>query len=177
MNNFQPQSEKQANKTIKLIKVAGAKLDERIHEVAVQGIAHCLAYGDTTIVSNLSKTMPKSSRGNALKSYITKHLPVVWDNKAHTDGGFKLKKGHGLKDIHWCKKLETVLLANESPFYLKEDKEASVWNPNAALESFIKKFAKAQEESNAALDPDLVEALEAMVANQVTSESLLSEVA
>lgn len=158
-NVFTPKSEKEANQVIKLIKDAGVKLDARIHDTAVQGIAHCLAYGDTTIVSNLAKAMPKSARGNALKYFITQHLPVEWNKKAHGDGGFKLKKDHGLQELHWCKKLEIVLNANASPFYNKEDKEASVFNPNTSVLTLLKRTDK----EHIAFTSDSVRALEKLL--------------
>ena len=84
---------KQAKQTIKLIATAGEKLDERIHLVAVSGLAHFQDHGDTTAITELSKAMPKSARGNRLKQYIQEFAPVKWDSKAFEGtGGFVIKK-------------------------------------------------------------------------------------
>lgn len=167
---------KDAKKTIQLIATAGRKLDERIHTVAVSGVAHCLQHKDTTLISDLVKAMPKSARGNALKFFITKHLPVVWDNKAHKTGGFKLSKEHGIDSMSAFEKIAKVKLADAEPFYMKEDKEANVWNPNAALTAYIKKLSKFAETHSVQLDQELLDTLNNLSSNKgeyITSEDLL----
>lgn len=152
---------KEGKKTIKLILEAGQKLDERIHSVAVSGIAHCLQHKDTTLISELVHAMPKSARGNALKFFLTKYLPIKWDNKAHGGkGGYKLNKDHGIDSMHWAQKAATVLAADAAPFYMKEDKEASVFNPNSSVVALVNKMKK----EHAPFTANGVRALESLLA-------------
>lgn len=152
---------KEGKKTITLISDAGKKLDERIHLVAVSGIAHCLQHKDTTLISELVHAMPKSARGNALKFFLTKYLPIKWDSKAHGGkGGYKLNKDHGIDSMHWAQKAATVLAADASPFYMKEDKEASVFNPNNSVVALVNKMKK----EHTAFNAEGVAALESLLA-------------
>lgn len=136
------QSIKAGRKTIKLISEAGKKLDTRIHEVGVAGVAHFLQHGDTTLISELVHAMPRSARGNALKFWITKHLKTVkWDAKACGGlGGYKgkmLTNEDGLP-LHSFAKIHIIKQAMAMPFYEKEDKEASVWNEGKNVANFLK---------------------------------------
>lgn len=152
---------KQGKAQTALISSTGKKLDAAIHLVGVSGIAHCLAHSDTTLISELCRAMPKSSRGNALKFWFTKHLSIEWKAKAHGGaGGFVVKKDHGMKDMHWAEKAAIVIAANAKPFYEKEDKEASVYNPNATLLSMVKRVSK----DHVAFDEASVTALEQLLA-------------
>lgn len=133
-------------KTIKLISDAGKKLDERIHQVGVAGIAHFLKHGDTTLISELCHAMPKSARGNALKFWITKHIAVKWSTKAHNGKGGYVKNGD--MDLTPMQKVALVTRANDAPFYMKEDKEASVWNPETSILNLVKKLEAYKKEHN-----------------------------
>jgi len=147
-----------ANSTIKLIQTAGAKLDQRIHEVAVSGLYHFFTCGDNTILSNLVKAMPKSTRGNALKFWISQHSnnALRWDNKAHDGtGGYKGKK----PDIQTEQVNELVQAGYDAPFYFKEDKEASVWNPNASIYNLVKKINAEREKGALTIEEDALKAL------------------
>ena len=162
---------KQAQRDVKLISAAGKKLDERIHNVAVSGVAHCLMYGDTTLISDLCRAMPKSGRGNALKQWFTKYLPVEWKAKAHGGkGGFSLKSNHGLRDMHWALKIATTITANGDKFYDKPDTEASVFNPNGSVTSLLNRVKK----DHVAFNQSSVDGLKALLA---LAEKEVSEVA
>lgn len=157
---------KQANKSITLISAAGAKLDERIHTVGVAGIAHFLQHGDTTLISELCHAMPRSGRGNALKQWITKHVAVKWNAKAHGGKGGYVKKEHSAEKqaiMSSWHKVAIIMQAMKEPFYLKEDKEASVWNEQGAIVSLVKRLAKkAEEETLSAEGVALLEAYKAV---------------
>jgi len=136
---------KKCKETTTLISKAGVKLDQRIHDVAVSGIAHWLQCGDNTILTELVKAMPKSGRGNALKFFISKHTKgmLKWDSKANNGtGGYKGKK----LDVNSWEKIAIVMDANKAPFYMKEDKEPSVWNEKAAVLSLVAKLKKHAKE-------------------------------
>lgn len=138
---------KQANKTIKLISEAGRKLDQRIHDVAVSGLAHFLQHGDTTLISELCHAMPRSARGNALKFWMTKHSRngIKWNAKAHNGKGGWTKAKNAPELSSW-EKLAIITVAMKEPFYLKEEKEPSVWNERAAVLSLVKKLKEFSEE-------------------------------
>jgi hypothetical protein len=139
-------SMKEGLRTIKLISEAGVKLDKRIHDVGVAGVAHFLQHGDTTLISELCHAMPRSSRGNALKFWITKNIRVKWSTKAHNGKGGFVKNGD--MDLNNWGKIAVVMAADAAPFYLKEDKEAAAWNPNASILSLVKRLEKFKEEHN-----------------------------
>ena len=141
-----------------LIAKAGVKMDERIHITGCAGLFHFMQHGDLTVLTQLSKAMPKSGRGNALKFWITKHVPVKWNAKAYKGaGGFIVDKK---RDAITGEDQDAVMLeATMSPFYLKEDKEASVWNPNTAIISLVKKLEHAKEGNTLSIDASAIEAL------------------
>jgi len=134
---------KQSKETTELILQAGTKLDEHIHAVGVAGIAHFLQHGDKDVLTNLVKAMPKSSRGNALKLWITKHVKVRWNKKAYAGLGGYVGK---MPQINSFAKIAIVMAANAEPFYEKKDTEASVWNEKAAVLSLVKKLQAFSEE-------------------------------
>jgi len=129
---------KQSNKTITLISNAGKKLDERIHQVGVSGIAHFLQHGDLTVLTGLAKAMPRSSRGNALKFWITKNVKVKWSSTAYSGKGGFVKNGD--TELSSWDKFGIVVQADASPFYAKKDKEASQWNPDTSILSLVNKL-------------------------------------
>ncbi len=128
---------KQAKKTIGLIAANGRKLDERIHTVGCSGLYHFQEHQDTTILTDLVKAMPKSSRGNALKYWITQHSNVKWSKKAFGGEGGFVKDGQEVQ--------VDLAHAVEHPFYEKTDTEQSAFNPDSRVKSFIKAFQKAIE--------------------------------
>ena len=151
---------KQAQATIKLIVSGGKKLDERIHQVGVSGLAHYKEHGDTSTLTALADAMPKSSRGNALKYWITKNANVKWDKKAFNGkGGFvKAKKGEE------C--IANVIEASESPFWEKTDTEQSVFDAKkavSAFHAFVKKCKNAIEDGSINVD-DLPEDVRTAIA-------------
>lgn len=128
---------KQARRTISLIASAGAKLDERIHQVGVSGLDHYRNNGDTTALTELVKAMPRSARGNALKYWCTKYANIRWDSKAFAKtGGFVKKSKSADIECH-------VEEAMANPFYNKEDKEPAKFNPQSRTKAFISAFSKA----------------------------------
>lgn len=153
---------KQANKSISLISQAGRKLDERIHVVAVSGLAHFLQHGDTTLLTNLCHAMPKSGRGNALKFWITKHVRVKWSTKAHGGEGGFVKNGD--LDLNSWAKIALVEKAALDPFYNKEDAEPKAWNPNASILNLVKKLNAYKEEHNLQLPEETKAALTRAIA-------------
>ena len=148
---------KQSNKAIKLISVAGKKLDERIHTVGLSGIAHFLQHGDLTILTGLSNAMPKSARGNALKFWITKHVKVKWNAKAYAGLGGFVKNGD--TDLNAWDKIAILKSADLHPFYEKEDKEASQWNPETAILSLVKKLEGFKQEHELKLTAEAKQSL------------------
>lgn len=148
---------KQANKENKLIATAGKKLDERIHLVGVSGIAHFLQHGDLTVLTNLCHAMPKSARGNALKFWITKHVKVKWDSKAYEGKGGWKKNGD--TELSSWDKIAITMNANAEPFYHKEDKEASVFNPNVSILNLVKKLNAYKQEHSLEVNEDVKRAL------------------
>lgn len=148
---------KDSNKQIKLISVAGKKLDERIHQVGLSGLAHFLQHGDLTILTGLSKAMPKSTRGNALKFWITKYAKVKWNAKAYNGTGGFVKNGD--TDLSSWDKIAIIMQADANPFYDKEDKEASQWNPEAAILSLVKKLEGFKQEHELKLSRETQQAL------------------
>lgn len=140
---------KEALRSITLISAAGKKLDERIHAVAVSGVAHFLLHSDTTLVSELCHAMPRSGRGNALKFWITKNIPVKWNAKAHGGKGGYVKdkaRAEAMEPLTSWNKLAIIIEAQAEPFYKKEDKEPSVWNDKAAVMSLVAKLKKHSKE-------------------------------
>lgn len=149
---------KQCNKTTTLIAQAGRKLDERIHAVAVSGLAHFLQHGDNTVLTNLVKAMPKSARGNALKFFISKHTKgsLQWKASAHNKtGGYVGKK---LEISSW-EKIAIVLDAEAEPFYKKEDTEKAEWNPQASVLSLVAKLNKYKQDHSLTLTEESKQAL------------------
>ena len=134
-------SMKESNRITGLILNAGKKLDERIHNVAVSGLAHWYTSGDNTILTNLVKAMPKSGRGNALKYWISEHSNngLKWDKKAHNGtGGYKGKK----PELKGFTSLCVVLKADSKAFHIKEDREPTVWNDKNSVLSLVAKLKK-----------------------------------
>jgi hypothetical protein len=128
----------QTIKAINLIRQAGAKLDERVHQVACSGLAHYAENADTTALSLLVKAMPKSGRTNALKYWITQHANVRWDSKAGPD-----KTGFYVKAVAGAEVIVDLDHAIEHPFWEKKDTEQSVFNAESRVKSFITAFTKA----------------------------------
>ena len=124
---------KESMKAIKLIAVAGKKLDERIHEVGVSGLAHCLEHGDSTALTALCNAMPKSARGNALKEWITEHAPLAWVNAKQA------WKGNGKFEGN----MDDVLAhAYANPFYNKKDTAPSVFNADKYMQTVVARLIK-----------------------------------
>ena len=132
---------KQSLKTIKLIYQAGAKLDERIHQVGCSGLSHFLETGDLTALTELTHAMPKSSRGNALKYWVTKHANVKWNTKAYAGaGGWVIKKKGSERDVQ----LQDAI---DNPFWNKEDKESAAFTDIHKLIASVKsRIAKALDD-------------------------------
>lgn len=138
---------KDATKTIKLIRDAGKKLDERIHLVGVSGMAHFLGIdgegnvindgGDLTALTDLTHAMPRSARGNAFKYWVTKHLPVKWDKKAYGGQGGWKKNGSFEGDA-----FEVLQAAHAAPFYMKEDTEQAEFDADKYLNTVAGKLRK-----------------------------------
>lgn len=130
---------KESHNTIKLIAQAGAKLDARIHIVALSGLSHWMNCGDNSILSSLVHAMPKSARGNALKFWISKHSAngLKWHSQAHEGkGGYKGQ----MPTLTDEEKQNILAQADAAPFYMKEDKEPSVFNDKASIIHLIKKL-------------------------------------
>lgn len=72
-------------KEIKAIKVAGKKLQERIHTVAVSIMARWAETGDRrpmlTNINALVSAMPEMGRANALKAWAQLHLQLGYEGK------------------------------------------------------------------------------------------------
>lgn len=138
---------KDSTKTIKLIRDAGKKLDERIHLVGVSGMAHFFGIdgdgnvvndgGDLTALTDLTHAMPRSARGNAFKYWVTKHLPVKWDKKAYGGNGGWKKNGKFEGDAY-----EVLWMANNAPFYEKTDTEQAEFNADKYLATVANKIRK-----------------------------------
>lgn len=130
----------QALRTIALINSAGKKMDERIHLVGVSGIVHYAEHGDLTTLSALCRAMPESSRGNALKYWVTKHANVQWNKKSDGGkGGFqKIKKDED--------RVVSIDDATEHPFWEKTDTEKRDFNAETRVKSFVNAFHKALKE-------------------------------
>jgi len=160
---------KDGMKKIKLISEAGKKLDERIHAVGVAGVAHFLQCGDTTLISELVHAMPRSARGNALKFWITKHLKTVkWDANSHGGkGGYKGK----MPQIHSFEKIKIVMEAEASPFFEKEDKEASVWNEGRYLATVLSTLKRHNKEHPLSEEGAKAMALVAGVVTEINNKS------
>jgi hypothetical protein len=148
---------KQSNAKTKLIKAAGKVQDERIHEVGLSGIAHFLQHGDLTVLTGLSKAMPKSARGNALKFWITKHVKVKWNAKAYNGSGGFVKNGE--TTLSSWDKIAIIMQADLHPFYEKKDSEASQWNPETAILSLVKKLEGFKQEHELKLTAEAKQSL------------------
>lgn len=69
------------DKAIASIKTRGAKLDQDIWIAAVSALQHHDLHGDTTLVNRLVAAMPKGSRVNALRDFITCVGKVKFNDK------------------------------------------------------------------------------------------------
>ncbi len=136
MSTFKILSVKESMKTIQLISQAGRKLDERIHTVGVSGIAHYLEHGDLTALSALVNAMPKSSRGNALRYWVTEHVAVRWDNKTQQ------WKKNGEVPKEQAEKDAVIEHAFNNPFYDKRDTEKADFNEAGYLKTVMAKLKK-----------------------------------
>ncbi|NRA42962.1 MAG: hypothetical protein HRU21_11745 [Pseudomonadales bacterium] len=66
---------------ISSIATRGARLERDIWVAAVSAMAHHAKHGDVTIVNKLVAAMPKGSRVNALRDFITCHGKVTFDEE------------------------------------------------------------------------------------------------
>lgn len=142
---------KDSYKAIRLIASNGAKLDMTIHQVAVSGLyqyGHC---GDLTIVSELCNALPKSTRGNAMRYFITKHVgdaKVRWDGKSY-DGRGGFIKANTLSPTDVVKAIN-LTEAEAHPFWVKEDREPNDFHAVAYLDSVKKRLTKMLEDGKVA---------------------------
>tara|TARA_R110002012_G_scaffold111320_5_gene256259 strand:- start:3032 stop:3505 length:474 start_codon:yes stop_codon:yes gene_type:complete len=66
-------------KLAKSINTRGKKLDNDIWIAAVSAMAHHAEHGDVTIINEVVDALPKGSRVNALRDFITAHGKVGFD--------------------------------------------------------------------------------------------------
>ena len=106
---------KEVNKNITLIKTAGLKMDQRIHETVVSIMHHAEKHGDWTAMQRLYDAFPRSGRRKAFEVYVVDHTPLKFDDKLN-----KFIKPKS------SKKPWMIQEANDTPFwdYTKEQVKA-----------------------------------------------------
>ena len=98
---------KTINKNIRLIKNAGVKLDERIHETGVSIMHHANEHGDFTAMQRLYDALPQSARRKAFVKWVVDHTPLNFEEK--TQYFIKSRK---------TTKVYNVESANNQPFWI-----------------------------------------------------------
>ncbi len=69
-------SSKAMNAKIKLVRTAGTKYNNLVHDCAMTIIRHAFAYGDCTGASRLMDAMPKSARRALLVTWFQRYSPI-----------------------------------------------------------------------------------------------------
>lgn len=77
-------------KAIKWIATTGAKLQEKIHETAVECLKHAATHGDATLMDQLVKALPAGQRVEALVLWTTAFSPIRWEKEDGQRAGVKL---------------------------------------------------------------------------------------
>jgi len=75
---------KQIKTTIKLIRNAGVKLDQRINDAGVSIMNHANEHGDWSQMNALYEALPKSARRKAFVKWVSDHGPLKFDDKKGT---------------------------------------------------------------------------------------------
>jgi len=97
--------------------------DERIHKIACSALTHASKFGDSTYCTELVQAMPKSSRGESLKTWFVKYGALTWVKEGEEQKFRKNEKGRY--------DLET---AYATPFYIKPETVAAPFD----LEKLLK---------------------------------------
>jgi hypothetical protein len=84
--------------------------DDRIHKIACSALTHAATFGDSTYCTELVQAMPKSSRGESLKTWFVKFGALTWVREGEEQKFRKNEKGKY--------DLET---AYATPFYIKPE--------------------------------------------------------
>ncbi len=131
---------KMINKNIRLIKNAGVKLDERIHETGVSIMHHASEHGDFTAMQRLFNALPQSARRKAFVKWVVDHTPLNFEEKT----GIFVKPRK-------TSKVYNVKGANDQPFwvYTNEVKPAldldKLLQLSTIIEQSEKRIANAME--------------------------------
>lgn len=148
------------SKEIKLIKVAGKKLQERIHQVAVSIMARWAETGDRrpmlVNINALVEAMPEMGRGNALRAWVQLHFQL----------GFEGKQLVWPEGVSFTPNAEQIKAAADEPFWaLQPEPEYKPVDFNALLKKLIKSAEKDLEKTGAesSVDPTVLAKLKDLV--------------
>lgn len=153
---------------INLIRTAGIKLDQRVHDTATSIMSHAANCGDFGKMNTLYEALPKSARRLAFVAWVVAHTPLKFDDKV---GMFmKVKKSTKEYDVDgavatpfWEFSTEMVRVVDVDKIYVLTDAEAAA----KYREQEAKKLDKAIEAGHITGN---VEAAKARLAGTVLTE-------
>lgn len=140
------------NKAIDSIATRGKKLDRDIWVAAVSAMAHHAKHGDVTLINRLVEHMPKGSRVNALRDFITANGKVKYDEQAKCfahdkEGNFDLD---GALEKSWTD--------------YKPEQPYTPFDASAAVKALIKKLDAADSEKGDKVTPEQDKAIRELAA-------------
>ena len=137
---------------IESIRTTGKKLDQMIQVAACSIIAHVDKHGDITLINTLVDAMPKGSRVNALRDFITNFSKGTYDEATKVFKFDKTKKTDqaGAEAIMWTE------FAPEKPYV--------AFDLSVLLAGLLKKADKALKDAPHEVDAVLLAKLASVLA-------------
>lgn len=160
-------SKKQILASIKTVCTSAARLQVRIHEIALECLQHAQEHGDATLINTLYRGLPTGQRTESLRVWVETYSPI----RFKSDGGVGVLKAEAKAFTPY-----DLVNAETNPYYTEREtvkKPLTLDQLIKLANGMVNKVNKAEEEGRIAEgeDPAKMKAFAAAIAAAAKAEA------